>query len=59
MNLSHTAVTPLPKMVTVQPPAELLLNPAHWKFAYGEGLDSLLAKCKYSYGLCNECKFLG
>ena len=45
-------------IVTVQPSASLLRNPAHLKFAFGKGLDSL-AEFTRSYGLCSKCKVLG
>ena len=47
-----------PRSVTVQPKASLLQNPAHLKFAFSKGLDSL-AEFTHSYGLCRKCKVLG
>ncbi len=44
-------------LVTVQPRASLLQNPAHLKFVFSKGLDSL-AELTHSYGLCSECKAL-
>ena len=45
-------------IVTVQPSASLLRNPAHLKFAVRKGLDSL-AEFTHSHGLCSRCKVLG
>ena len=44
-------------LVTVQPRASLLQNPAHLKFVFSKGLDSL-AELTHSYGLCSKCKAL-